>query len=782
MTTFKPTSTHWGHYRVNTRNGVLSEVLANSADSNPSPIAQSLLDSHHSGCRVPAPHIRASYLKAPHRNSGSLRGAEPFVQVPWDEALDIASDALLRTIDSHGNEAIYGGSYGWSSAGRFHHAQSQLKRFLNQIGGCTYSVQNYSFATAQVILPRIIGMDATAIMLQAPTIEDICTHCKLMVCFGGISMKNTQINQGGIANHSAEDDLKKVKNAGVDLVLVSPVRNDVAGFMDAQWMAVRPNADAALMLALAHTLYTENLYDKDFISRYTSGFEKFAPYLTGATDGVAKDAQWASQLCDINAEAIVTLARRMAAEPCLLSISWSLQRTEHGDQPYWLITVLGAMLGNIGLPGQGVGYGYGCIHNFGFIDRHRPPFKFGELPQGKNPVSTYIPVARVADMLLNPGTQFQFNGEALEYPDIKLVYWCGGNPFHHHQDLNRLRQAFSKPDTIIVNEPFWTATARQADIVFPSTIPLEREDFACGTADLVASPMHQALAPYAQSRDDYAIFSGMAERMGIGEQFTENRTPEQWVRQLWQTSIDRAREVNVTLPSFEAFWESDLFELNRDEIEPVEFAFERFRMDPEGEPLDTPSGKIEIFSVPIDSFQLHNCAGHPKWFDKTEFLGSPRAQEYPLALNSNQPVTRLHSQYDFGRTSLRGKRNQREVVLFNPTDAKARNINEGDAVRIFNDRGATLASASITDAVRTGVIVLPTGAWYDPQDPGASNSLDVHGNPNVLTRDAGSSELAQGTSAHSTLVQAERYTQPLPPVKVFEQPPTITRDVGQAAK
>ncbi|MEM7259751.1 MAG: molybdopterin-dependent oxidoreductase, partial [Pseudomonadota bacterium] len=191
MDILTPTSTHWGHYRVKTSAGAVSHVLPNTAETNPSPIAQSLIDSHHPGCRVPAPHIRSSYLKKPEENSGARRGIDPFVQVPWDEAFDIAGQAISRTIEQHGNQAIYGGSYGWSSAGRFHHAQSQLRRFLNLAGGCTYSVQNYSFATAQVILPRIIGMDATAIMLQAPTIKDICDHTQLMVCFGGISMKNT---------------------------------------------------------------------------------------------------------------------------------------------------------------------------------------------------------------------------------------------------------------------------------------------------------------------------------------------------------------------------------------------------------------------------------------------------------------------------------------------------------------------------------------------------------------------------------------------------------------
>jgi len=184
----------------------------------------------------------------------------------------------------------------------------------------------------------------------------------------------------------------------------------------------------------------------------------------GESDGQRKDADWAESLSDIPAEDIRQMARDLAAERSVLGISWSLQRQQHGEQPYWMITVLGAMLGDIGKPGGGVAYGYGCIHNMGFLGRKLPSYSTGSFFQGHNPVTNHIPVARIADMLLNPGETIDFNGKRITYPDIKLVYWVGGNPFHHHQDLNRLRQAWKKPDTIIVNEQFWTATARQADI------------------------------------------------------------------------------------------------------------------------------------------------------------------------------------------------------------------------------------------------------------------------------------------------------------------------------
>ena len=770
------TSTHWGNFFVETRDGRISAVHPTGNDSDPSTIGQSLVDSQDPGCRVARPYIRQGYLEKPGRSDGSRRGIDPFVAVPWDEALDIASSALKQVVTDHGNEAIFGGSYGWASAGRFHHAQSQLRRFLNQLGGYTYSIQSYSTGTAQVIIPHVLGTPSIQLMTEAPTMDDVAQHTRLVVSFGGIAMKNMQINQGGIGDHSARDQLKRCREAGVDFVCISPVRDDVADFLDADWLPVRPNADVALMLGLAHTLHTEDRHDKDFLKSHCVGYERFVPYLLGESDGVPKDADWASNRCDIDADRIRELARRMADEPCLLSISWSLQRTENGDQPYWMIAVLAAMLGNLGLPGQGVGYGYGCLHNFGFGGRRKLPFKAGELPQGKNAIPTFIPVARIADMLLDPGGEFPFDGKMLTYPDIRLVYWAGGNPYHHHQDLNKLRQAWAKPETIIVNEPFWTATARHADIVFPTTTALEREDFAWGTSELSATPMHQALSPFEQSRDDHAIFAGLAERLGFADQFTEGRSPRDWIEHLWKVTLQRAAEAEIDLPDFQTFWNGGVFDLDRDAILERPFTLERFRADPEHASLGTPSGKVEIFSETIASFDLEDCAGHAMWFEKQEFIGSERSARFPLALNSNQPVTRLHSQYDFGETSRIGKIDGREPIKMNPNDAEARGIKEGDIVRVFNDRGATLAAALITYRVREGVVVLPTGAWYDPLDPAEPGSLDIHGNPNVLTRDVGTSTLAQGTSAHSCLVEVERYDRPPPEVKVFEQPVLVVPD------
>ena len=194
--------------------------------------------------------------------------------------------------------------------------------------------------------------------------------------------------------------------------------------------------------------------------------------------------------------------------------------------------------------------------------------------------------------------------------------------------------------------------------------------------------------------------------------------------------------------------------------------------------MRTPSGRIELYSEKIAGFNYDDCAGHPKWYDKQEWLGAERVEDYPLHLISNQPKTRLHSQYDHGITSRNAKIRGRAPARMNSLDAAERNITNGDVIRLFNDRGACLAGVVITEHIRTGVVELETGAWYDPQDPSDPMTLEVHGNPNVLTRDAGTSKLAQGPAAHSCLVEVEKYTGELFAVRAFSQPPTAGDNVS----
>ena len=370
-------------------------------------------------------------------------------------------------------------------------------------------------------------------------------------------------------------------------------------------------------------------------------------------------------------------------------------------------------------------------------------------------------------MLLHPGAGYDYDGQRRHYPDVKLVYWCGGNPFHHHQNLARLREAFARPQTVVVHDPFWTATARHADIVLPSTMSVERDDFGVGSSDSTLFAMPQLTEPYAQARDDYVTFAALAERLQVGKVFTEGRTGWEWLHHMygeWRSGLNASGH---EVPSFEQFWAAGSLEIPVPD--PRQVLMSAFRRDPARFALGTPSGKIEIFSAAIDSFGYADCPGHPVWLEPAEWLGRHPGR-YPLQLVANQPRRRLHSQLDVGAYSQEGKIGGREPAAMNPGDAAARGITDRSCVRLFNDRGSCLAGVRLTEDVRPGVVQLSTGAWYDP-DPG-DPSFCRHGNPNVLTADRPSSALSQGTTGQLAMVEIEPYPATPPEVSVHGPPRT----------
>ena len=179
----------------------------------------------------------------------------------------------------------------------------------------------------------------------------LAEHCKLFVTFGGVPHKNAQINAGGAIVHHLKAGLYGMRAKGVRFVNVTPTADDLDTGGDVEWLAIRPNTDAAMMLALCHTLLAENLHDREFLDRCTVGFDKFAPYLA-----VRRPARrWAEKITGIPAARIAALAREMAATRTTVNINWSLQRAHHGEQPFWALVTLACMLGQIGLPGGGFG-------------------------------------------------------------------------------------------------------------------------------------------------------------------------------------------------------------------------------------------------------------------------------------------------------------------------------------------------------------------------------------------------------------------------------------------
>ena len=761
------TSTHWGTYRAKVKNGKVEELLGWEHDKDPSPIGPGILDVQDGPTRIDAPMVRKSWLESGPGSHNELRGVDPFIEVSWDKAEQLVANELNRVKNNYGNASIFGGSYGWASAGRFHHAQSQLHRFLNCIGGYTRSKFTYSFAAAEAMVPHILG-SYRAYLDTCTSWDLIKKNTELFICFGGIPLKNGQISQGGTGKHYQKENLLDAAKHGIEFINISPLKSDLIDKAKGEWIAARPNTDTALMLGLAYTLHSEGLSDKSFLEKYTEGFEKFLPYLLGSVDGVVKNADWAAKICDIPASKIIELARKISSKRTMISVSWSLTRQDHGEQPFWMAIMLASMVGQIGLPGGGFGFGYSATNYIGGQFKVLPGAAF---PQTKNEIENFIPVARISDLLLNPGKKFDFDGKTYEYPDTKIVYWAGGNPFHHHQDLNRLISAWEKPDTIISNEWCWNTLAKRSDIVLPCTIPLERGDIMMTPRDPYVVSMSKLIEPYGKAKNDFEIFAGIARKMGVEEKFTEGRNQEEWQKWIYTQTYERAAAADIKMPSYEKFRENKWFKI-QDPSEPT-LMLKDFRKDPLKNSLTTPSGKIEIFSQTVANFNYEDCPGHPVWIEPCEWLGQ-KNKKYPIHLISNQPKNKLHSQMDHGNYSKSFKIQNREPVEINPIDAENRGLKNGDIVKLFNDRGACLAGVIIQKKVMPGVAQISTGAWYDPQYPTKLNSICKHGNPNILTRDKGTSKLGQGPIAHSCLIEIERFNDKLPTVTAHE-PPSIIR-------
>ena len=752
------TAAHWGTYEIH-EGGEGVTVTPLPRDPHPARIGEGWLAAvQDPSTRIARPSIRKGWLNGRDQDRS---GDASFVELPWDEALDITAQELKRVIQNHGNGSLFAGSYGWAAAGRFHHAQSQMRRFLNTVGGFVGSANTYSHAGAEVILPYLVGHGLREFQDNMTSWPLVAEHCDLLLAFGGISKRAAQVTSAGTTMHETQDWLDKAQTKGCQIVNISPLKSDVADHVNAQWIAPRPGTDCALILALAHELFTTGQADRRFLARCTHGAQAFEDYLMGS-NGAPKDADWAASICDIPARTIRDLAAQMARSKTMINLAWSLQRADHGEVTLWAGLALACTLGQIGQPGTGFAFGYGSTEPVG---RPHRLINWPSVPQGRNAISDFIPVARVADMLENPGGAYTYNGQERTYPDTKMIWWSGGNPFHHHQDLVRLDQLWRLPETVVVMDHSWTATARRADIVLPTTSALERDDIMINRRDTALVYMSAAIDPVAQARDDYDIFADLSRRMGTQRAFTEGRTSQNWQEMLWDECSGVAQENGFDLPPLSDFREAGIFDIPNTPTERVQL--QDFVSDPASSPLKTASGLIELESHAIAAMGLPDCPASPKWRPPSEWLGE--ADDDQLHLISGQPDTRLHAQNDNGPTSMATKTAGRETCTLHPDVAERHKLSDGDVILIENARGACLAGVSISKSLRADTIALPTGAWLDLCMVDGKPTC-IHGNPNILTMDKGSTGLSQGNIAHTALVRIRKFDGPLPDITVHQPP------------
>ncbi|WP_418184781.1 molybdopterin guanine dinucleotide-containing S/N-oxide reductase [Aliarcobacter vitoriensis] len=774
------TAAHWGLLKLTIKDGKITNSQPYQKTSEiENPLQYYTQDLVYANDRIKYPMVRKSYLENQNDSKPELRGNDEWVRVSYEKAIKLIANQLKKTREEKGAEGIFAGSYGWKSSGNMHNSRVLLHRFMNVTGGFTGSLGDYSTGAAQVIMPHVLG--TIEVYEQQTSWPLILENSKVVVIWGANLIRTLKIAWTS-TDEQGFKYLQELKKSNKKIICIDPEKNETCTYLNARWIPITPGTDVSFMMGIAYHLLTTNNYDKKFLEEYTEGFDDFKKYLLGEEDNIPKNTKWASKICGIDEKTIKEIALLMYENRTMIMAGWGIQRAQYGEQTHWMIVTLASMLGQIGLAGGGFGFSY--HYSNGGVPTSKGGV-IGGITSTINATKTTggsswlektakysFPVARIADALLNPGKQIEHNGKTITYPNIDFIYWVGGNPMVHHQDTNNLIKALRKPKTIVVNEMFWTPTARMADIVMPVTTSYERDDITMSGdySNLNIFPMKQAVEKQNEAKDDYEIFCDLAKEFGVYEEYSQNKTPLQWIEEFYNSAYNQTKNLGLDIPTFEDFWKENkpvTFEVPYENTEFIRYS--DFREDPILEPLGTPSGKIEIYSKTIEAMNYDDCKAHPTWFEPDEWLGM-KNKSAEFALITSHPNLRLHSQLN--NTKLRDKYSvsNREPIFINTEDAKSKNIKNGDIIRVYNNRGEILAGAVITDNLKKGVVRIDEGAWYDPLERGKIGTICLNGNVNVLTKDIPTSKLSNGNSSNTVLVNIEKYRKKAQDISIFKQP------------
>ncbi|EOC1533759.1 molybdopterin-dependent oxidoreductase [Cronobacter turicensis] len=694
-------------------------------------------------------------LKYPMKRVGK-RGEGKFARISWEEALDTIAQGMKRIISEYGNEAIYlnygTGTLGGTLTRSWPPGKTLIARLMNCCGGYLNHYGDYSSAQIAAGLNYTYGGWADG---NSPS--DIA-NSKLVVLFGN-NPGETRMSGGGVTYYLEQARAKSQAR----MIVIDPRYTDTAAGREDEWIPIRPGTDAALAAAIAWVLITENYVDQPFLDNYCVGYDEktlppgapanghYKAYILGdGPDNTAKTPAWAAPITGIPEARIIKLAREIGeAKPAFIAQGWGPQRHSNGELACRAIAMLPVLTGNVGIPGGNSGAREGSFS-----------LPFERMPTLENPVQTSISMFTWTDAIeRGPSMTATADGvrgkEKLDVP-IKMIWNYAGNCLiNQHSHINRTHEILQddkKCELIVVIDCHMTASARYADILLPDCTASEQMDFAldasCGNMAYVIFA-DSAIAPRFECRTIYDITSALAVRMGVGEQFTEGRTQEGWLRHLYAQSQRAIPE----LPDFDTFRKQGIFKLRDPQGHHV--AYQAFRENPAANPLDTPSGKIEIYSSALADIAAHwqlpeGDVIHPLpvYSPGFEQVSDPLRAQYPLQLTGFHYKSRTHSTY--GNVDIL-QAACRQQIWINPQDAQARGIRDGDPVRVWNARGEAHIEAKVTPRIMPGVVALGEGAWYQPDAQG----VDHAGSINVLTTQR-PSPLAKGNPSHSNLVQLAR--------------------------
>lgn len=655
-------------------------------------------------------------LKYPMKRVGK-RGEGKFQRITWDEAVETIASEMKRIGDTYGPESRYV-HYASGQSNGIHGGRNSARRLLSLTGGFLGYYNDYSSGAGNIATPYTYGNNFSGSSF------DSLLHSKYIILWG-------QNPAEMIFSTPYREFLMQAKKNGTKIVVIDPRYTDTAIAFADEWIPIKPTTDNALMDAMGYVIITENLHDQAFLDKYCLGFdenhmpqgisgkESVKAYLLGQQDGVKKTPEWAEKICGVPAAKIREIARDYATKkPAALIQGWGAQRQAYGEQFMRGGAQLACLTGNVGKLG-------GWAAGTGYVNRPNVvrPFIY------ENPVKAAIPcflwtkaVEKGTEMTAADGLQ----GVDRLPSNIKLIFNMAGDMLiNQHADINKTKQLLedeSKVEFIVVSDLFMTPSAKYADILLPGTTFFERYDIGTpwGNGDYVIFG-DKAIDPLYECRDEYDVFADIAEKLGVKEKFTEGRTTLDLVKECIQRT---RKEVDPKFPSFEEFRKQGVYFFKYDE--PL-VGFKDQIDDLKNHPFETPSGKIELFSKTLwDMKQHEEIPAIAKYIPSWEGPEDPLIKKYPLQLISWHYKRRCHSTYD-NQPWL--EEAARQEMWINPIDAEKRGIKTGDRVQVFNDRGLIYIDVNITPRIAPGVIGIPQGAWFTPNEQGT----DQRGSINVLT-------------------------------------------------
>ncbi|MFN8049263.1 MAG: DMSO/selenate family reductase complex A subunit [Ancrocorticia sp.] len=692
------------------------------------------------------------------RVAGAKRTEGKFEEISWDEALDLLAEKLKYTYDTYGPEAIYK-NYG-SGVWNAHIAYSGgWHRLFNILGGHLGYYGNYSYLQITQCTRYFYGADDEQ---PSNSIEDAIENSKLLVLWGN-NPQETRMSGGGVTFTTAQ-----AKKNGLKIIVVDPRYSDSASVLADEWIALRPGTDTALIAGMIHVMMSEGLHDQAFLDKYCVGFDEehmpagappnssYRAYIEGkGYDKIEKTPEWAADITGVPADTIRKFARELAlAKPANITQGWGPQRHAHGENQANAIYLLACVTGNVGLPGGGTG---------GRDGYYWPVTQW--LDNGENPVETSISCYKWTDAI-DRGPEMTALADGVRGRDrlktgIKfMVFYGSAMGSSQHGDINRTREIINdetKCEFIVGMDNQMTSTMKLCDLVLPDTTTSERWDLVPNeyTGDMAYEIMcEQAIDPLYESRTAIDVTTALAERLGVLDKFAEGKkTTEDWARELQAKS----REENPHLPDFEELRELGVYRYH--DPNGLYVALKDFREDPEANPVDTPSGKIEIYSERLA--ELAATWEFPEGLPGDEITPIPMhvatresAEEartnkkYPLQMIGHHYKSRTHSTYGNLANNLEA---HPQKIWINDLDAAARGIKNGDLIQVFNDRGRIESPALVTPRIVPGAISVPQGAWVKFDEKG----IDHGGAANVLTS-LHPTPLSKGNGQHTNLVQVEK--------------------------